>query len=85
MEGSSDRNGWWWQDHDEQRQWQWAMATQWVARRQSDCNGQWDGSGAVDGTMGNGRLLPMQKQRNGRRRKMEGSGNHDGQHQSDRD
>jgi hypothetical protein len=78
MVGSGDHDGRWQQDCN--RWWQrgWTTAAQWVAGWRSDYNEQWDSSGVTEGTMGSRRLPPTQKQRNWRRRKMVGSGNHNG-------
>jgi hypothetical protein len=67
MNGSGNHDGRRQQDHDRRRQRRWATAAQRAAGWQSNCTGQWEGSGAMDGTMGGGQLLsPMQKWRNGR-------------------
>ena len=57
MESGSNHDGQQQHDHHGWWHWQWATAVQWVVGRQSKRNGQWDGSGAMDGTMG-GEQLP---------------------------
>jgi hypothetical protein len=52
MDGSGNHDGRRWQDCDGWRQQQLAITAQWATGRQSNCNGQWDSSGAMDGTMG---------------------------------
>ncbi len=63
----------------------WATVVKWVAGWQSDHDGQWDGGGAMDDTMGGERSPPMQKRLNGRQRELEGRGDHDGGRRCDRD
>ncbi len=50
-----------------------------MAGWQHDHDRQWDGVGAMDGTMGGEQLLRTQKRRNERRCKIDSSGNHNGQ------
>ncbi len=66
MDCSSNQDNLWWRDCDGQCQQQWEMVVQWAAGQQSDCNGQWDGSGMMDGAMGSKQLPPKQKWQNGR-------------------
>ncbi len=76
MDGSGNHDGW--------RQWQWATGVQWAAGQQTNCDGQWDSIGAMDGTMGGRQLPPTQMRCNGRQSKMGGSSNHNGQWWRDR-
>jgi hypothetical protein len=81
MDGIGNHNGRWWQYCNGPQQQQRAVAVQWAAGQQSNWDGQWDGGGTIDGTMGSRQLPPTQKGRNGRQCKMDGSGNHnDWQH-----
>jgi hypothetical protein len=84
MDSSSNHDGRHWHDCDRQQQRRWVTVAQLVVGQHTDCNGQWDGSGVMDGTMGSGQLPPMQKRHNGRQCKMDSSGDHDGRQQSDR-
>jgi hypothetical protein len=57
MDSSGDHDGWRQRDPNGWQQRGWGMAAQWAAGWQSNCNGRWDGGGAMDGTMGS-RQLP---------------------------
>jgi hypothetical protein len=54
MDGSSNHNRQQRQSCNGQRLWGCATAAQWVAGRQSNCNGQRDGSSRMVDTMGGG-------------------------------
>ncbi len=85
MDGSGNWDGRRRQDCNGRQQRRWATAAQWVAEWRSDRNGRWDGGGAMDGTIGGGRLPLTWKRCTGWRREMGGSSDLDERRRRDCD
>jgi hypothetical protein len=56
VESISNHDGWWRLDCNGWQQRQWATVAQLAVGWQSNCNGQWDCGGVMDGTMGGGQM-----------------------------